>query len=182
MLDFVQTKGTVSQERSRRLDSTTTTTMPQRFSSATNLEFQVKKMKKSVKMSKIWWNSHFFFKKKLKIRRFLIFQKIVKFLFEPKNRKNFDKRKWFWKQKTWKITKNEWKWWNLEQKNAENVIFAIFELLEKEKIMIFCEDSFCQFRVRLDPIFIKISRFDALQQEKLVTKVILISISWTRLW
>ena len=48
-----------------------------------------------------------------------------------------------------------------------------------KKIMIFGEDSFFQFRVHLDPIFIKKSRFHALQQEKLVTKVILLSLSWT---
>ena len=48
-----------------------------------------------------------------------------------------------------------------------------------KKIMIFGEDSFFQFRVHLDPILIKISRFHALQQEKLVTKVILLSLSWT---
>ena len=45
--------------------------------------------------------------------------------------------------------------------------------------MIFGEDSFFQFRVHLDPIFIKKSRFHTLQQEKLVTKVILLSLSWT---
>ena len=49
-----------------------------------------------------------------------------------------------------------------------------------KKIMIFCDDSFLQFRVHLDPIFIKISRFHTLPQEKLVTKVIFISLSWTR--
>ena len=42
-----------------------------------------------------------------------------------------------------------------------------------KKIMIFCDDSFLQFRVHLDPFFIKISRFHTLQQEKLVTKVII---------
>ena len=49
-----------------------------------------------------------------------------------------------------------------------------------KKIMIFCDDSFLQFRVHLDPFFIKISRFHALPHEKLVTKVILLSLSWTR--
>ena len=38
---------------------------------------------------------------------------------------------------------------------------------------------FLHFRVHTDPIFIKNSRFHTLPQEKLVTKVILMSLPWT---
>ena len=65
---------------------------------------------------------------------------------------------------------------------VKNHVFFHFLHLYKQKmkkIMIFSEVPFFQFRVHLDPILIKISRFHTLQQEKLVTKVILISLSWT---
>ena len=60
----------------------------------------------------------------------------------------------------------------------KNIFFHFLHLYKQKmkKIMIFCDDSFLQFRVHLDPIFIKISRIHTLPQEKLVTKVILITI------
>ena len=76
----------------------------------------------------------------------------------------------------------QWFFIKNELSHAKKSHFFHFLHLYKQKmkkIMIFCDDSFLQFRVHLDPFFIKISRFHTLQQEKLVTKVILQSLSWT---
>ena len=75
----------------------------------------------------------------------------------------------------WFLIKNElW-----QPKKSWFFHFSFIYKQKMKKIMIFCDDSFFQFWVQLDPISIKISRFHALQQEKLVTKVIS-SLSWTR--
>ena len=61
------------------------------------------------------------------------------------------------------------------------MFFSFFICIQakNEKNHHFHDVPFLQFWVHLDPILIKISRFHTLQQEKLVTKVI-ISLSWTK--
>ena len=76
----------------------------------------------------------------------------------------------------------QWFFINNELWHPKKSWFFNFSFIYKQKmkkIMILGEDTFFQFWVHLDPILIKISRFHALQQEKLVTKVIFISLSWT---
>ena len=68
----------------------------------------------------------------------------------------------------------------LQKLHFSKIWFLVFFGGLKNQKKIFGEDSFFQFWVHLDPFFIKISRFHARQQEKIVTKVI-ISLSWTNL-
>ena len=63
-------------------------------------------------------------------------------------------------------------------KNHEFFMFSSIQA-KNEKNHHFRNVQFLQFWVHLDPILSKISRFHAPQQEKLVTKVILLSLSWT---
>ena len=75
-------------------------------------------------------------------------------------------------------------WLKMNPDTPKKIHFFHFLHLYKQKIkkiMIFGEVPFFQFRVHLDPFFIKKSRFRTHQQEKLVTKVILLSLSWTKL-
>ena len=114
--------------------------------------------------------------------------------FEEKNCKNYIFEKsfvrisgtifaFFRNHKNPKIMIFQWFFIKNELWHPQKSWFFHFSFIYKQKmkneIMIFGEDSFFHFWVHLDPIFIKISRFHALQQEKLVTKVILISLSWT---
>ena len=76
-----------------------------------------------------------------------------------------------------KNLKNNEKWAKLMKfggKNWKKCIFWMFDFSHFSDI--FCEDSFFQFWLRLDPFFIKKSRFRTHQQEKIFTKVIIINI------
>ena len=107
--------------------------------------------------------------------------KIRKSNFEKKNIEKYDFYI-FRSHKNPKIMIFQWFFIKNELWHPKKSHFFHFSFIYKQKmkkIMIFCDDSFLQFRVHLDLIFIKISRFHTLPQEKLFTKVILLSLSCT---